>query len=474
MSTRTIPQTCPVHHANGAAAGKRAAKTGTHKRPPRPSLPDTALLPLEFARNQFEPWGKLARKYGDVVDLSVPGLTVTLLSHPDHVEHILVNEIANYPKHDLLRAVMRPLGALALPVNDDEPWRRVRQGVNPRLTSNALAAISPTVSATSVEYIDEWGQLADTGEQVDLTHQIGVVGMATLMKTLFDIPLTRDEIDGAVHACDQMGKYFLTQVATLALPEFVGSKIEGSNSVYSYLLDLIDRLIAYRRANPTPPDADPDMISLLLGVRFADGSGLTEEQLRTETLGLVFAGFDTTALAAAWTVGLLALHPEAQQRVYDEVDALGDKVVEHDDLAKVPFLRNCFDEAQRLQAVPAWLRQARNDDEIGGYRIPAGSTVVFSPYALQRDPRFWRNPEAFDPDRFDRDPISRYAFLPFNAGNRKCAGSKMAYVEGLTILITAYQRYEFRTRKGWKPRNKVQIATGLKGGLPVTIHRRTR
>lgn len=474
MSIDTVPQTCPVQHLHPAppVTAPRSlptGKSGTRRRPPGPKGLDALRFPLALAKDPFGVWAGLARKYGDVVDLPIPKVTVTLLSHPHHIEHILVRHPDRYVKHELTHELVAGQ-APALPLNEGEEWRRVRRAVNPRLTGNALAAICPTVAATAVEYIDGWQEWADTGEYIDLNHQVGVAAMAALMRTLFDIPISRETIDAAVHDIDAYSNYVIKRVLLKWLPGVVGDAVLDSGP-QERVFGLAGGLIDYRRANPTD---DPDMVSLLLNARYADGTGLTEDRLRSEVLGLVFAGFDTTALACSWTIGLLALHPQAQQRVYDEVDALGDKVVEHDDLDRLPFLRRCFDEAQRLQAVPVWPRQVTEDDELGGFHLPAGSTVLFSPYGLQRDPRFWREPDRFDPDRFVTDPINRYAFLPFNAGPRKCAGSKMAYVEGLTILATAYQRYRFRTRPGWRPINKPQVATGLKGGLPVTIHRRTR
>ena len=233
------------------------------------------------------------------------------------------------------------------------------------------------------------------------------------------------------------------------------------------LFGVLDRFADERQGCPLA--GEPDLVDALLGLEFDGCPELQYRRRRSEAAGLVFAGFETTAAALAWTIALLCRNPNALGRAYAEVDALGGKPLEYADLENLKYLRACFDEAQRFQAAPANVRTANTDDEIGGYHIPKGSQVVISQCALQHDPRFWTNPGVYQPDRFLTDKINRNAFLPFSIGPRKCMGTRMAYIEGTLVLGTILQRYAFRVRNGWTPRHFVRVSTGLAGGLPVRV-----
>jgi cytochrome P450 len=125
-----------------------------------------------------------------------------------------------------------------------------------------------------------------------------------------------------------------------------------------------------------------------------------------------------------------------------------------------------------MQGFPLNAREATEDDEIGGYLIASGTTVGVSGYALHHDPRFWRDPECFDPRRFVEDEIDKYAFLPFGVGQRRCLGVRMGYMVGLLTLASALGRYEFETPPGWTPQPRFSFSTIVRGGVPVRIRER--
>jgi enediyne biosynthesis protein E7 len=210
-------------------------------------------------------------------------------------------------------------------------------------------------------------------------------------------------------------------------------------------------------------------MDVVLGMEFPGTRDDQYRRMRSELSGLVFAGFDTTAEALAWTLGLLARNPSALTTAYEEVDALGGAPLEHAHLKELPWLRACFDEAQRIQAAPGNIRTALEDDEIGGYFIPKGSHVLISPYGLHHDPRFWNRPDIFNPQRFLTDEIDKNAFIPFNIGPRKCMGSRMAYIEGVLTLAAILQRYTIQVRDRWQPKHELRVSTGLAGGLPARV-----
>jgi enediyne biosynthesis protein E7 len=238
------------------------------------------------------------------------------------------------------------------------------------------------------------------------------------------------------------------------------------------ILAYVDTMIAERR-RAGGSESNGDLLNMLLEGRFEDGTGMGEEQIRRELVGLIIGGYETTAAVMSWVLARLPFAPDAQARAYAEVDALGGARVSHADMERLEWLRACFDEAQRLQGFPLNARQAAEDDEIGGYPIRKGTIVAVSGYAMHRDPRFWADPDAFDPRRWLEDDIDKYAFLPFGVGPRRCLGARMGYMVGLYTLATAFQRFRFAPPEGWAPAPQFSFSTIVKGGVPMTIQERS-
>jgi cytochrome P450 len=203
-------------------------------------------------------------------------------------------------------------------------------------------------------------------------------------------------------------------------------------------------LIAERRKNPVERD---DLLSRLLAAQDADGSSMTDQQLRDESVTLFVAGHETTANALAWTFSLLAKHPQVRARLQAEVDALGGQTPGFHDVLKVPLAVRVFKEALRLYPpLTVLVRQATEAFTITGVDIPQGQILIVPTWSLHRNPEVWPNPEAFDPDRFlpEREAgRHRAAWLPFGLGPRVCIGNHFAMMEGPLVLTRLLQLVDF-------------------------------
>ncbi len=214
-----------------------------------------------------------------------------------------------------------------------------------------------------------------------------------------------------------------------------------------------------------------DLLSLLLRVRDEEsGAGLSDEQLRNEAITFLVAGHETTANALTWTWYLLSRHPEVERQLQDELRAvLGGEMPTFDDLPRLVYTKAVVKEAIRLYP-PIWIIERRviADDVVGSYRLPAGSSVVISPYLLHRHAQFWDRPDEFDPERFkDRAPA---AYIPFGAGPRFCIGSEFSMMEAHMVLAMVAQRFRLRLAPGHLVEPLPGITLRARNGLWMTLH----
>jgi cytochrome P450 len=235
---------------------------------------------------------------------------------------------------------------------------------------------------------------------------------------------------------------------------------------------VIYKIIAERRQPGTHSD---DLLSLLMDVKDeASGDGMSDQQLHDEALTIFIAGHETTSVALTWCVYLLSQHPEVEKRLRGELgEVLGGRAARMDDLPALVYTRQVLDETLRLYP-PAWAsnRSSLSEDEICGYRIPANSSIVFSPYVIQHDPSLWEEPEAFDPDRFTAERCAerhRFAYFPFGGGPHQCIGMGFAVVEATLVLATILQHYRLELAPDYTVELKPSITLHPKGGMPMFI-----
>ncbi|MGL6235686.1 MAG: cytochrome P450 [Segniliparus sp.] len=461
---------CPVNTTGTIAPPAPAA--GTAPPPPGPKGKREKLSALsKLAR---DPWFyplELTRKYGDVVSVPTPFVKTVYLGHPDHIDHVLVKHADKYRRSDMVSKQMVPpkLGHNFFAFADDAEWQRGRALYRPSFTQKNLADLGDLFTESVTAQVGSWARAADSDGVVDIAEKTHELALVVLFNAMFDehislrlLPLMKKALVPAMLVTT-------IRVAMYSLPEWVPRPFDktAANILKTYGGAAVDQVVETRRRHPTDR---PDLLNLLINATYDDGRPLETEKIMVEIAGMVVGGHETTAAALAWTFALLASHPEVEERLVAEVDALGGAPVTVADMPKLPLVRACFDEAQRLQGgLVINPKTAVVDDEIGGYHIAEGTTILYSSLALQRDPRFWKRPDEFDPDRFLNNEADLRAFVPFGKGQRLCLGMRMAYIEAVLTIATAYQQYRFTLQPGYQIQHKYRMSMGLKGGLPVRL-----
>ena len=221
-----------------------------------------------------------------------------------------------------------------------------------------------------------------------------------------------------------------------------------------------------------------DLLSMLLLAEDEDGKRMTDRQARDELVTLMLAGHETTANTLNWTWMLLAQHPEVEAKLHAELDAvLGGRPPSLEDLPNLAYTEMVVKEAMRLYPA-AWAisREAIEDVPLRNGTLPRGSVVGVMIYFTHRDPRWWPDPERFDPERFRAEnaaAIPRYAYLPFGGGPRVCIGNGFAMMEARLLLATIASRYRLELAPGHVVKPAPLITFNPKGGMPLIVRSRS-
>jgi cytochrome P450 len=391
-----------------------------------------------------------ASRQGDVVQLGLPGPTY-LLTHPAHVKHVLQDNNQNYCKGWVFNRI-KPYWGDSLLTADGDTWRQQRRRVQPSFTRDHTAGFTPIITRRTAEMLDRWDAIAASGQPVALYSEMTELALVIIGDVLFGVDLWTDAAEMAKAAQSALGVLKKRVAALAPLPLWVPtSDNRRFNGAMRMLNDRISAIVEHKQRSG---DKGPSFLAMLMSARDAEtGSAMSDRQLHEEILGMLQQGHDTVGESLAWTWYLLAQNPEVARRLHCEVsEVLGDRVPVLADLPRLQYGQTILQESLRLYP-PVWVipRDAIQDDRIGGYRIPAGSTILLCPYLTHRRPEFWENPEAFDPDRFLPERARerpRHAYFPFGAGPRLCMGAEMAMMEMLLIMAMVVQKYRIHLVAG--------------------------
>jgi cytochrome P450 len=192
---------------------------------------------------------------------------------------------------------------------------------------------------------------------------------------------------------------------------------------------------------------------------------------------LLLAGHETTANALNWLFAAIATHPEVESKLHAELDSvLGGRLPTMADLAQLPYTERVLSESLRLWP-PGWAvgRQAAHDVTVAGMRIPKGTLVFMSPYVMHRDPRYFPDPERFDPDRWTPEfkaGLPKFAYFPFSGGARGCIGEPFAWMEAVLIVATLAQRWTMRLAPGHQMVAEPLVTLRPKFGVKMVVTQR--
>ena len=430
-----------------SSAGLSARASASYGSAPRPPGP-TALLGvrnyLAMYREGLDFFTRIAREHGDIAWVKMAGRHAFLLSHPEHIEHLLLRHNADLIKDIPTRSLSRAVGQ-GLVTSDGDLWRSHRKLVSFAFTPRRIKRYGDAMLAVARRSLARWRD----GATIDAHAEMSRLTLEVVARVLFgaDVEHHADTVARSVSAFNDFFTY--SPVALLDLPDWTPTpRTRRFRAGMRAIDEILYGMIAAHRAR----GLSDDLLSALIEARDDEdtSAAFTDRELRDQCITMFIAGHETTSLALVYSLYFLSLHPDMEARFHRELDSVvGAGPVTVDAAKNLSFTERVVKEAMRILP-PVWGigREAIRPFELAGYRVPAGTQLVMCQWVVHRDARWFPDPLRFDPDRFVPDLVKhrpRMAYFPFGAGARICIGNHFAMLEAVLLLALIGQKYRLRS-----------------------------
>jgi cytochrome P450 len=441
--------------------------------PPGPKSLPLAGVAFTLRRDPLAGMRRMAREYGDIVRFEVMMQERILLNHPDWINQVLVIQQSKFHKSELTRRITARMLGQGLLISEGEFWRRQRRLAQPAFHRSRVNDYAATMLEIAQAHIGEWRD----GEERNIAQEMTALTLDIAVRTLFGTTLP-GESRQVGQAMTFLMRYSLRrQRLPFRIPETWPTPANRrANRELEFIGSLVYRIISERRAEGNS-NHHTDLLALLMDAMDDDGSQMTPQQLHDETMTLFLAGHETTAQMLAWTWYALSQNPAAEARLHEELrGVLGSRPIEAADFPRLPYLQAVMNEVLRLYP-PAYIlaRETVEPCEIGGYELRPGSTIIFSQWVMQRDARYYDDPDVFRPERWldglmDRLPAG--AYFPFGDGPRRCIGQGFALLEAAIVTATLAQKFRFKLVPGHPVVAEPLVTLRTRHGIQMTLQAR--
>ena len=417
----------------------------------------------EFRKDMLEFFHKYTSVYGDIYQFRLFAMRFCVVNSPQLLHEIFVEKNDSFIKSWNMRQLKMAFGN-GLVTSSGEFWKQQHRIVQPAFRRAKLHKYAQQMIDIIDTVVGEWqdGQTLDIhGEMVKITLQI-------VSKTLFNID-TQQDVQKVKDSVDVIVKQFASITSSrIPIPFFVPTPQNLKvMKIFFQFPRSARRMIRARKKLGHLDDLLSDLF------KAQQELGVTDKQVLDEVFTLLVVGHETTATSLTWAFYLIAKHPEVQEKMEEEIQrVMGDKKIEVEDIRKLTYTSNVVKETLRLYP-PLWAigRETIEDVQIGEHLIPKGVQVLMVQHVVHRDPRYFPDPQKFQPQRWEdglEKKIPKYVYFPFGGGPRVCIGNHYNMIESTLILAMAIQKFRIEMPKDrgsellpsitLQPRHKVHIA----------------
>lgn len=443
------------------------------KFPPGPTYKMPGKLLRQFIHDPINTLSTIAREYGDISYFKLGPEHVYLINNPDYIEKVLIYDHRNFKKGKRLQTAKTILGE-GLVTSEGDFHSRQRRLIQPIFHPKQIMTYSNIMTDYAVRVRNRWND----GAIVDISEEMMRLTLGIICKSVlnYDVESEAQEVGKALTTVRKYSKrlqspigHVLDKIPILPAPR-------RAREARKELDSLVYGLISDRRQQEESDNDkryDDDLLSRLMQAQesnIADHVGhndvpststsnekMSDKQVRDEVMTIFIAGHETTSNALTWTFYLLSQYPDVERKLHDELELVlgnnssnnaGNRIPTADDIPKLQYTERVLRESMRLYP-PVWTmgRYVENDYSVGEYTILAGSSILMSQYVMHHDPRYYKKPEEFNPNRWTDDfnaHLPRFSYFPFGGGIRGCIGESFAWMEGILIIATIAQEWSMR------------------------------
>jgi len=432
--------------------------------------------PAFYARREPLRWiPQWFREYGDVFYIRARLGQAVVLGVPELAREVLVERYPRYQEKSLAYGALRVLMGNGLVTSAGAFWRGQRKLVQPAFHRRRLESLCAMMVERVTHTVEQLQPVARAGRAVDLAPLLSQLTLEIIAQAMFSSDV-QGQVSNVTTHITTMNEHALRLLRNpwlfLVPRRFPTPFTHRPYRALQSLNQLVHQIIQTRRR---APEAHDDLLQMLLSAtEETTGQGMSDAQLRDEVMTIFVAGHETTANAMAWLLYLVSRHPHVEKRLEAEIDACwpaqGLRLV---NLGEFAYARQVIEESLRVYPT-IWSvgRRCAEDDELGGFHIPAGTNVIVPIFHFHWNERFWPDPSQFDPDRFapDRRPSAEaMIYFPFGAGPRSCVGNHFALQELLIMTVLFFRHFHFQMAPGARVEPDPLITLRPKYGMNMVL-----
>ncbi|MBQ3168114.1 cytochrome P450 [Campylobacter sp.] len=408
--------------------------------------------------------------------VKMPGFDLFVVNDPKEVRKIMIDNVKEFPKSDMLHELLKPLLGVSIFTTNGEVWKKQRELLRPSFEMTRISKVFDLMSSAAADMMDRFRKYPD-GSIVEVDEHMTFVTADVIFRTIMSSKL--DEIKGKeiLHAFVT----FQEETARTAIRKFFCvpqwlSNILGENKrmkAGAVIRKSLSDIIKPRYENYESDTYCDILSSLLHTVDASSGERFSFEEILDQVSMLFLAGHETTASSLTWTLYCLSLDQDAQQKAYNEIISINkDGKFSISDIKDMKYLTNVFKEALRLYPpVGFFARQSKGEAKIRDKVLQKGSGVVVAPWLIHRHDDFWDAPHEFRPDRHNEN-IPKEKYMPFGLGERICIGQGFAMQEAIIILANILREFKLELKDGFVPDVVGRLTVRSANGMMIKMSKR--
>ena len=409
-----------------------------------------------------------------MAEFRTPFFRSYLCNDPALVDQVLKTAPDDFPKSDRIRSGLDPLLGESVFVTNGALWKRQRRIIDPAFEGGRLKDTFPAMVAAGEAAVRRMA--AQAGPRVEVEEEMSHAAADVIFRTLFSIPIEHELASQVFHEfrAYQRSQPILNLAAFVPLPRwFPRFYRRGTRASARVIRGLITRLTEERAAAIARGDAPDDLSTKIMTTSDPQtGARFSASEMVDQVAIFFLAGHETSASALGWSLYLLAMCPDVQEKLAAEAMALPVRP-DFSDMSRLKYTRDVFREALRLYPpVPMMVRQNRCPVNFRGRKVKTGAQIVLSPWHQQRHERLWEAPDAFCPARWQSEAgrtSARQAYMPFSAGPRVCTGAGFAMIEGVLLLAMLARAFRFERIEGEVPVPVAHLTVRAQDGIWLKV-----